>query len=168
LTEVRIAPACEADTAVILEMIVGLAKYEKLESMVVATEEKLRATLFGERPAAEVLLAWKGGECVGIALFFQSYSTFLAQPGLYLEDLFVKPEHRGQGIGTALLSRLAQLAVERNYGRLEWSVLDWNEPSIAFYKSLGAIPMDEWTGYRVTAEPLQALASRYGNRMTTL
>ena len=139
-------------------MIRGLAEYERLLDDCVATEETLRATLFGSRPFAETLLAWDGGECCGFALFFMNYSTFLAQPGIYLEDLFVKPHARGRGLGKALLTKLAQLARERTCGRLEWSVLDWNEPSIRFYKSLGAVPLDEWTGYRVTGKSLQALA----------
>ncbi len=160
LTPVRIFPATEADVPVILEMIRGLAEYEKLEHLVVATEDKLRATLFGERPAAEVLLAWTETECAGIALFFSSYSTFLAQPGIFLEDLYVKPHLRGAGTGTALLARLAQLAVDRGCGRLEWDVLDWNAPSIGFYKALGATAMDEWTRYRMTGEALTQLAAR--------
>ena len=139
-------------------MIRGLAEYERLLDKCVATEETLRATLFGDRPYAETLLAWDDDECCGFALFFMNYSTFLAQPGIYLEDLFVKPHARGRGLGKALLTKLAQLARERNCGRLEWSVLDWNEPSIRFYKSLGAVPLEEWTGYRVTGKSLQDLA----------
>ena len=154
----RIERATESDVPLILEMIRGLAEYERLLDKCVATEETLRATLFGAKPYAETLLAWDGGECGGFALFFMNYSTFLAQPGIYLEDLFVKPQARGRGLGKALLVKLAQIARERNCGRLEWSVLDWNEPSIRFYKSLGARPMDEWTGYRVTGEALQTLA----------
>ena len=117
-------------------------------------------TLFGPHPAAEVLLAYLDDESAGMALFFQNYSTFLARPGLYLEDLFVKPHLRGRGVGLALLTRLARIAVERNYGRLEWEVLDWNEPSIGFYKALGAVPMDEWTRFRLTGESLNNLANR--------
>ncbi|MEP6960939.1 MAG: GNAT family N-acetyltransferase, partial [Acidobacteriota bacterium] len=131
-------------------MIRGLAEYEKLSHVVTATEEALRRTLFGDRPGAEVLLAQEGDACSGFALFFPNYSTFLAKPGLYLEDLFVKPEARGHGVGLALLQRLAAIARERDYGRVEWSVLDWNEPAIGFYKKLGAIPMDEWTMFRLT------------------
>lgn len=160
MTALRITPATESDIPAILEMINGLADYEKLSHMVVATEQKLHDTLFGTHPAAEVLLAWVGPDCAGIALFFASYSTFLAQPGIYLEDLFVKPEFRGRGAGTALLAKLAALGLERGCGRLEWEVLDWNAPSIAFYKSLGAREMDEWTRYRLTGEPLKALAAR--------
>ena len=157
---IHIAEATAHDAPVILELIRQLAAYEKLADKVTATEEQLRRTLFGPRPAAEVLLASADGATVGYALFFTTYSTFLAQPGLYLEDLFVKSEARGHGIGTALLSRLAQLAVERECGRVEWSVLDWNEPSIRFYQSLGAVPLSDWTFYRLTGEPLAKLAQR--------
>lgn len=157
---IRIAPATEADVPLILEMIRGLAEYEKLTHQVTATEEQLRQTLFGPRPAAEVLLAHRDGECAGFALFFQNYSTFLAKPGMYLEDLFVKPNARGNGLGLALLTELARLAVERGCGRVEWSVLDWNEPSIGFYKKLGAVPMDEWTIFRLTGDALEALGRR--------
>ena len=155
---VRIVEATEKDVPVILEMIRGLAEYEKLSHLVVATEDKLRQTLFGLHRGAEVLLAWMGAECAGLALFFPNYSTFLAQPGIYLEDLYVKPHLRGRGAGLALLRRLAQLAAARNCGRVEWEVLDWNEPSIGFYKSLGAVPLDEWTRYRLTGEALNRLA----------
>ncbi len=157
-----ITEATEQDVPIILEMIQGLADYEKLGHLMRATEEKLRATLFGPNPGAEVLLAWVtneiGDECAGLALFFPNYSTFLAQPGIHLEDLYVKPHLRGKGAGLALLRRLAQLAVKRGCGRVEWEVLDWNEPSIGFYKSLGAVPLDEWTKYRLTGESLAALA----------
>jgi len=156
---IRIVPAVESDTPVILEMIRGLAEYEKLDHLVVATEEKLRASLFGARPAAEVLLGYLNDECAGMALFFPNYSTFLAQPGLFLEDLYVKPHLRGRGAGYALLAKLAEIAVARNYGRIEWDVLDWNEPSIGFYKSLGAIPMDEWTRFRLKGDALIKLAN---------
>lgn len=135
-------------------MIRGLAIYEKLEHAMTATEEQIRETLFGAKPAAEVLLAKWNGEWAGFALFFPNYSTFLAKPGIYLEDLFVKPELRGNGIGAALLKMLAKLGVERGCGRVEWSVLDWNEPSIAFYRKLGAVPMDEWTVFRLTGDAL--------------
>jgi len=158
--ELQIREATPADVPVILELIRGLADYEKLSHQVTATEEKLRATLFGERPVADVLLARTSGECTGFALFFPNYSTFLAKPGIFLEDLYVKPAWRGKGIGRALLSRVAAIARERGCGRLEWEVLDWNEPSIGFYKSLGAIPMDGWTKYRVTGEALEKLALR--------
>ena len=153
-----IRPATEGDTAVILRFIEKLADYEKLSHEVVATESALRESLFGERPYAEVLLAYWGPAPVGFALFFHNYSTFLAQPGIYLEDLFVDPEHRGKGIGKALLVELARIAMERNCGRVEWAVLDWNEPSIGFYRSLGAIAKDEWTVYRLTGDALLRLA----------
>jgi GNAT superfamily N-acetyltransferase len=161
MAEMRIVAATEADVHVILEMIRELAEYERLSHMVTATENLLRETLFGGRPAAEVLLAWDGTECEGFALFFPNYSTFLARPGIYLEDLFVKPHARGKGIGAALLREIARLAAERGCGRIEWSVLDWNEPSIGFYKKLGATPMNEWTTFRLTGEALQRLAEPY-------
>lgn len=154
----EIRPATESDTPLILSFIKKLAVYEKLESEVSATEDNLRETLFGDRPYAEVLLGYYRGAAVGFALFFHSYSTFLARPGVYLEDLYVDEEHRGKGFGKALLVYLARLTKQRNCGRLEWSVLDWNEPSIAFYKSLGATPMDEWTIFRVSGEALNNLA----------
>jgi GNAT superfamily N-acetyltransferase len=157
---IQIAEAQEKDIPVILEMIRGLAEYEKLSHVVTATEDALRRTLFGPKPAAEVLLALEDSVCSGFALFFPNYSTFLAKPGLYLEDLFVKPEARGRGVGLALLKHLASLARDRDYGRVEWSVLDWNEPAIGFYKKLGAIPMDEWTVFRLTGDAIGALASR--------
>jgi GNAT superfamily N-acetyltransferase len=157
--KIQITEATERDVAVILDLIRQLAEYERLSDRVTATEEQIRKTLFGARPAAEVLLAAADGETVGFAVFFTNYSTFLAKPGLYLEDLFVKPHTRGQGIGTALLARLAQLAVERDCGRVEWSVLDWNEPSIRFYESLGAVPLKEWTTFRLTGDALTKLGS---------
>ena len=147
------------DVPQILAMIQGLAEYEKLSHLVTATEERLRQSLFGSRPAAEVLLAWHEAECVGFALFFPNYSTFLAQPGIYLEDLYVKPEARRKGAGLALLRELARLAAARGCGRVEWAVLDWNEPSIAFYKKLGAVPMEEWTTFRLAGPALDRLAS---------
>jgi GNAT superfamily N-acetyltransferase len=155
---IQIREAAVGDVPVILQLIRGLADYEKLSDQVTATEEKLRDTLFGERRGADVLLAYSGDECVGFALFFPNYSTFLAKPGIFLEDLYVKPEWRGKGIGTALLRRVAAIAVERGCGRFEWEVLDWNTPSIGFYKSLGAVPMDEWTKYGVTGEALLKLS----------
>jgi len=155
---IRIARA--DDCATILGFIRDLAEYEKLAHEVVANEAQLRATLFGARPAAEVLIAERGGEALGFALFFTSYSTFLAKPGLYLEDLFVRPAARGAGVGGALMAACAKLCVERNYGRFEWSVLDWNEPALKFYRSLGAVPMAEWTVQRLTGAPLAALAAR--------
>lgn len=154
----RVVPATSKDAPVILEMIRGLAEYEKLSHLVVATEEQIRNTLFGSKPAAEVLLAESNGEWVGFALFFQTYSTFLAQCGLYLEDLFIKPHARGKGFGKALLTELAKIAVARGYGRVEWAVLDWNEPSIAFYEKLGAVRLDDWAAYRLTGNELLKLA----------
>jgi GNAT superfamily N-acetyltransferase len=156
--EIRITHAAVADVPLILELIRGLAEYEKLSCQVTATEGKLRDTLFGPDPAADVLLAWSGSECVGFALFFPNYSTFLASPGIYLEDLYVRPAWRGKGIGRALLTRVASIGRDRGCGRLEWEVLDWNAPSIGFYKSLGATPMNEWTRYRVSGEALRKLA----------
>jgi GNAT superfamily N-acetyltransferase len=160
MSDIRIVEALEKDIPAILEMIQGLAEYEKLSHVVTATADALRRTLFGSHPAAEVLLAWESNTCVGFALFFPNYSTFLAKPGLYLEDLFVKPEARGHGVGVALLRQLAVIARERDYGRVEWSVLDWNDPAIGFYKKLGALPMDEWTIFRLTGDSIGALADR--------
>jgi GNAT superfamily N-acetyltransferase len=154
----RIVAATEHDVPLILRLIKGLAEYEKLSHEVAATEEQLRRTLFGPRPAAEVVIGYAGDEPAGFALFFSNYSTFLGKPGLYLEDLFVLPEWRAHGLGKRLLAHLATLAVERGCGRFEWSVLDWNEPAIGFYKKLGARPMDEWTVFRVTGDALRALA----------
>ena len=153
-----IREAAPADVPLILQFIHGLARYEKLAHEVVATEEQLRATLF-DRRYAEVIIGEEDGAPVAFALFFHNYSTFLALPGVYLEDLFVIPEARGRGYGRAMLQRLAQIAVERQCGRLEWWVLDWNEDAIGFYKKLGAVPMDDWTVFRVTGEALRALAS---------
>lgn len=150
--------AVESDVPVVLGFIEGLADYEKLRHACVATEDALRRTLFGERRYAEILIAEHDGTPAGFALFFHNYSTFLAKPGIYLEDLFVLPAHRGAGIGKALLIELARVAVERDCGRLEWSVLDWNEAAIGFYKSLGAEPQDEWTIFRVTGDALTKLA----------
>ena len=150
----RIVPATERDVPQILELIQGLAEYERLSHAMEATEDRLRRTLFGDRPAAEVWLAYTGEECAGFALFFTNYSTFLGKPGLYLEDLFVKPHLRRKGIGVALLRKLASIAREREYGRMEWSVLDWNDPAIQFYKKLGAVPLDDWTMFRLTGEAL--------------
>ncbi len=154
----RIAPATPADVPVIFEMIRGLAEYEKLSHVVTATEDRIRETLFGPKPAAEVLLAEWNAEWAGFALFFPNYSTFLGQAGLYLEDLYVKPHARGKGLGIALLIELAKIAVARGYGRVEWAVLDWNEPSIQFYRKLGATAMDEWTTYRLSGDALRNLA----------
>jgi GNAT superfamily N-acetyltransferase len=151
--------ATPADIPTIARLIHGLAEYERLSHAVTLSEDRLREHLFGPRPFAEVLLAEDAGVVVGFALFFSSYSTFRAQPGLYLEDLFVVPERRGQGHGKELLTELARLAVERGCGRLEWSVLNWNEPAIRFYQSLGAVPLQEWTVYRLTDEALQTLGT---------
>jgi GNAT superfamily N-acetyltransferase len=156
---IRFAEA--TDTPTILGFIRDLAEYEKLAHEVVADEQALRTTLFGVRPGAEVLIAELAGAPVGFALIFQSYSTFLAKPGLYLEDLFVRPASRGKGVGAALMSALARIAVQRHYGRFEWSVLDWNEPSLKFYRSLGAKPQSEWTVQRLTGAELDALAERW-------
>lgn len=150
--------ATESDVPVILELIQGLAEYERMRDECVATEARLRDTLFGASPKAEVLLAESQGEVAGFALFCGNYSTFLAQPGIWLEDLFVRPQFRGAGIGRALLAHLARLAVERGCGRVEWSVLDWNEPSIGFYQSLGARGLVEWTTFRLTGNAMVDLA----------
>ena len=142
----------------ILTLIRELALYERLAGEVVATEENLRSTLFGARPYAEVVVAEVDGVAAGFALFFHNYSTFLGRPGIYLEDPYVKEEYRGRGAGRALLVHLAGLAVERGCGRLEWWVLDWNESALGFYRSLGAVPMDDWTVYRLTGDALEGLA----------
>ena len=147
------------DCATILGFIRDLAAYEKLSHEVVADEAQLRATLFGAAPAAEVLIAEDADGPVGFALFFTSYSTFLAKPGLYLEDLFVRPAARGKGLGKAMMIELARICVGRGYGRFEWSVLDWNEPALAFYRSLGALPQREWTVQRLAGPALAALAA---------
>lgn len=158
--ELQILNANRSDIPLILDFIRKLADYEKLSHEVVATEELLENYLFGKEKAAEVVIAYSGGEPVGFALFFTSFSTFLARPGIYLEDLFVLEEHRGRGYGKALLVYLAALAVERGYGRLEWAVLDWNEPAIKFYKSLGASMLDDWIVNRVSGESLNKLANQ--------
>jgi GNAT superfamily N-acetyltransferase len=154
----RIASATEPDVSLILSFIKKLAEYEKLSHVVVASEDLLRDALFGPRPAAEVIFAYWDDEPVGFALFFHNFSTFLGRRGIYLEDLFVDPPHRGKGIGKALLIHLARIAKERNCGRFEWAVLDWNKPSIEFYKSLGAVPLDDWTLFRLTGDALARLA----------
>jgi GNAT superfamily N-acetyltransferase len=153
-----IRPARPEDAETLANLVRELAIYEKLEPHAKATAEDFRRHLFGPRPAAEAALAEVDDEPVGFALWFSNYSTFRGQPGLYLEDIFVKPEYRGRGIGKALLASLAQLAVGRGCGRMDWSVLDWNAPSIAFYRALGARPLDEWTVYRLDDEPLRRLA----------
>lgn len=159
-TDVTIREVGEHEVPQVLSFIRELAEYERLSHEVVATEERLRESLFGPRRYAEVVFACIDDEPVGFALFFHNYSTFLGQPGIYLEDLYVRPHARGRGIGKRLLVWLAQKAVERGCGRLEWSVLDWNEPAIRFYRSLGAVPRDEWTTYRVTGEALTRLAGQ--------
>jgi GNAT superfamily N-acetyltransferase len=154
----QIRRATERDVPVILSFIRQLAEYERLSHEAVMTEDMLRESLFGSRPAAEVLLGYFGDRPVAFAVFFHNFSTFLGRSGLYLEDLFVIPEMRGKGFGRALLVELAKIARERKCGRFEWSVLDWNEPAIKFYKAMGAVPMDEWTVFRVTGEALKRLA----------
>ena len=149
--------ATEKDAALILEFIRGIAEYEKMSDEVVATEELLQEWIF-EKKKAEVIFAVENGVEVGFALFFHNFSTFVGRAGLYLEDLFVKVEHRGKGYGKALLKELARIAVERGCGRMDWVCLDWNQPSIDFYRSLGAVPMDEWTIYRLTGDTLKAAA----------
>jgi GNAT superfamily N-acetyltransferase len=155
---IQIRAARPEDAAAILGFIRSLAEYEKLAEACVATEAQLAQTLFGERPWAEVLVAEFDGAPAGFALYFHNYSTFLAQPGLYLEDLFVEPGMRGKGIGKALLQRVAQVAVERGCGRMEWSVLDWNQPAIEFYRACGARPQDGWTTFRLAGEAMLEFA----------
>ncbi len=155
-----IRPARADDVPAIAHLIRLLARYERLEHQVTGRENDLREHLFGDRPLAEVLIADDAGVVVGFALFFHNYSTFLAQPGVYLEDLFVLPEHRRRGWGRALLGALARVAVARRCGRFEWAVLTWNEPAIAFYRALGAETLDEWRTLRVTGEALNRLAAR--------
>ena len=155
-----IRAATPADVAQLLRLIHELAVYEKLEHMAVGTPPLLHEALFGKRPVCEALMAEVGGRAVGFALYFATFSTFLCKPGLYLEDLFVEPAHRGSGIGKALLQRLAAITVERDGGRFEWRVLDWNEPSIKFYEALGATIMREWLLARVTGPELARLAGR--------
>jgi GNAT superfamily N-acetyltransferase len=154
-----IRPATSADIPSIIQLIRALSDYEKLSDQVVVNEAQLREHLFGPRPYAEVLLAEEAGRVVGYALFFHTYSTFLGRPSLYLEDLFVLPEHRGRGHGKGLLARLAGLAVERGCGRFEWMVLDWNTPAIQFYESLGAVVAPEWKLCRMTGDALRRFAA---------
>lgn len=158
-SDLEIRTAVEEDIPVILNFIRLLAEYEREPDAVVATEADLAHWLFGARPAAEVLLGLVAAEPVAFALFFTNFSTWLGKPGLYLEDLFVLPERRRRGYGTALIKHLARLAVERGYGRLEWAVLDWNEPALAFYRALGAEALDEWTTHRLSGRALLRLAS---------
>lgn len=156
--DIRIVPATERDTSTILSLIKGLAEYERKADDVEATEEDIRESLFGEWPGAEVVLAYVGRDLAGFALFFHNFSTFLGRRGLYLEDLFVLPAYRSRGVGRRLMSHLARIALERKCGRMEWWVLDWNEPAIKFYKSIGAVAMDEWTVYRLGGDALARLA----------
>jgi len=159
MSEIRIDPATESDVPTICGLIRELAVFERLLHEAVATEDQIREELFGPKPAAEVIVARVGEEVAGFALYFHNFSTFVGRRGIYLEDLFVRSQFRGSGCGAALLRRLAQIALERNCGRLEWSVLDWNQRAIDFYKSLGAQPMDEWTIYRVSGTALEKLGS---------
>lgn len=159
MADCTVRRATREDAGLVLAFIRELAEYERLPHEVVATEDELERTLFGERPYAEVLLAFDGGAAAGFALFFHNYSTFLGRPGIYLEDLYVRPAHRGGGIGRALLARVARTAVDRGCGRLEWWVLDWNRPAIDFYERLGAAAMDEWTVYRLTGQALADVAA---------
>jgi GNAT superfamily N-acetyltransferase len=157
---VNIRPAALGDVPAVADLIRGLARYEKLEREVALTEDLLAKNLFGPRPYAETLIAEEDEEPIGFALFFHNFSTFLALPGIYLEDLFVVPEHRGRGVGRALLEELARIAVQRGCGRLEWSVLDWNRDAIKFYERLGATPNSEWTVYRLTGRALAELGRK--------
>lgn len=154
MADVVVFPARKEDVPIILELIRALGEYEKLSHQVVATEADIREALFGTNPRAEVVLAWAGDRPIGFALFFHNFSTFLGRTGLYLEDLFVVPEWRGRGVGRLLLSHLARIAVERNCGRMEWAVLDWNEPAIGFYKRLGASVLEDWRICRLTGDAL--------------
>ncbi len=157
MSKIKIRPATENDVPLIFSLIKEIAEYEKLSNEVVATEEKVKETLFGNKSYAEVIIAEYENEPAGQALFFHNYSTFLSQPGIYLEDLFVRPDYRGKGIGKELLKSLVGIAKERNCGRVEWVVLNWNKSAINFYKSLGASPMDEWTTYRLTSDNFDKL-----------
>ncbi|HET7711383.1 MAG TPA: GNAT family N-acetyltransferase [Thermoanaerobaculia bacterium] len=158
MSSFRIRKATEEDVGMVLYFIRALAEYERLAERVTATEETLRATLFGQPRFAEVLIGEEDGRAVGFALFFHNYSTFLGRPGIYLEDLFVVPEARGRGYGKALLARLASIARERQCHRMEWAVLDWNTPSIDFYRAMGAVEMSDWKTFRLTGEALERLA----------
>jgi GNAT superfamily N-acetyltransferase len=158
-TRFRLVSATEQDVGLIFRLIKDLAAYEKLADQVVATEQDLRTSLFGPRPAAEVIIGYAGNEPAGFAIYFQTFSTFKGRPGLYLEDLFVKPDWRRHGLGRMLLARLARIALDRGYGRLEWSVLDWNEMALRVYRAVGAVAMDDWTVYRLKGEALRSLAA---------
>jgi GNAT superfamily N-acetyltransferase len=163
MSEVTLLPARAEDVSAILRLITALGEYEKLTHEIVATEEGIREALFGPSPAAEAIIAWADYEAIGFALFFHNFSTFLGRRGLYLEDLFVVPAWRGRGIGKRLLTHLARIAVERNCGRMEWAVLDWNAPAIGFYERLGATVMQDWRLCRVTGPELAALAGTDGS-----
>ena len=167
ITDFQIRSARVDDVPIILELIRDLATYERAPDEVTATEEQLVDVLFGERPAAEVLLAFEGESAVGFAVYFYNFSTWLGRAGLYLEDLFVKPEKRGKGYGRALLVELAKIARDRGCGRMEWAVLNWNEPAIKFYQALGAKPMDEWTVFRLTRDEIAKLADAVDTAATT-
>jgi GNAT superfamily N-acetyltransferase len=158
MSDIQIQPATEADVPLILSLIKALAEYERLGHEVVATEAMVRESFFGPTPHAHAVIARVSGEAIGFMIWFPTYSTFLSRPGIYLEDLFVLPEWRGKGVGKALLRHLARIAVDRRCGRIEWSVLDWNETAIRFYRSLDARPMDEWTVYRMTGDAIKQLA----------
>ena len=158
----RIRPGLEEDVAVILSLIKELAEYERLSHKVVATENDLRDTLFGERPLAETLIGEYDGAPISFALFFHNYSTFIGKPGIYLEDLYVRPAYRGKGFGSKMLAYIAALAKERNCGRFEWSVLNWNTPAIRTYEKLGASPMKDWILYRLNGEALDRVADKNG------
>lgn len=160
IADFTIKPATKKDVPVILSFINKLADYERLSHEVVATEELLQRTLFGQRRTAEVAIGYYNNEPVGFVLFFHNFSTFVGRPGIYIEDLFVEETNRRRGFGRALLAHIAKLAMARDCGRLEWSVLDWNEPAVNFYQKLGAMPMNEWTVFRVTGEKLNQLAAR--------
>lgn len=159
MSAIDIRPATPDDLGLVLDFIRGIAAYERLAHEVVTTEATLRESLFGARPAAEVVLGYLDGQPAGFAVFFHNFSTFLGRHGMYLEDVFVKPEFRGRGLGEALLRHVAREAVRRNCGRFEWAVLDWNEPAIQFYRKLGAEPKSDWTTYRVTGEALAKLGA---------
>ena len=156
--DLRIQPATPGDVPLLLTFVKELAEYERLTDEVVATEDVLRESLFGPRPAAEALIAYRGNEPVAFAIWFYNFSSFLGRPGLYIEDIYVRPHARGQGVGQAILVHLAHLARQRNCGRMEWVVLDWNEPAISFYKTFGARPMDGWTVFGLTASDIDRLA----------
>jgi GNAT superfamily N-acetyltransferase len=162
MPEIAIRSARPEDVPLILAFIRELAEYEHLSHEVVATEDRLRATLFGDRPFAEVILAESGGDPAGFSLFFHNYSTFLARPGIYVEDIFVRPPFRNQGIGRKILTHICELAAERECGRVEWSVLDWNAPAITFYENLGAVRMADWRIFRLTGAALEKMAAQNG------